>query len=291
MKTFRTFVLAVVVVAGATLSGCTHNNHDLPSLSSPAAPTVSTDVESIARAYYDCMTDAGIHVELDQNDHGQLAVVQFTGANSVMWHSPNGNEGFMSSGSFDQKAMDEFLSGVGEGEAKLMIDGVDRSSEYGQCLTESGYDEVAAWGDTTRDPAQTERQVTANNKWAECARENGWPDIQDSTLLNVVDWPTIVLPITITDDQLRLLLDACPNFDPDQQAKLEQWWQDNPTATSYPDDYLPDPSISFDIPWMAGGQGPDWTPSPQEQADIDRMNHLNDILNEQMNEYNEQQGG
>ena len=288
LSRLRTCVIAVVVIAAAaSLSGCTRDNHDLPSLEATHTPAPSANLEAIAKAYYDCMTDTGIHVELDQNDHGQLAVVQFTGANSVMWHSPQGNEGFMSSGTFDQKAMDDFLSGVGDDEAKLMINGVDRSTEYGQCLTESGYDEVAAWGDTTRDPAQTERQVTANNKWAECARENGWPDIQDSTLLNDVDWPTVVLPLTITDDQLRQLLEACPNFNPE----LVQWWQDNPAATSYPDDYLPDPSISFDIPWMSAGQGPDWTPDPQEQADIDRMHHLNDILNEQMNEYNAQHGG
>ena len=294
MRPFRTLVLAAAVLAtAASLSACTQDKHDLPTLGGPTL-TAGSELETVAKAYYDCMTDAGISVELDQNNQGQLAVVQFSNANSVMWRSPDGSGGAMSSDDqspLDQKEMDDFFSGPDGGTA-LVIDGVDHSDAYAQCLAQSGYDEQAAWGDMQMDPAQMQKQVTSNNKWAACARENGWLDVADSVMpTDNNSWPTVYLPPTITDDQLRQLLDACPNFDPEQTEKMQQWWQDNPMATSDPDDYLPDPSISFDMPSLMGAQGDDWTPSAEEQDEMDKMSHLYDILYEKMNEYYEQQGG
>jgi len=91
--------------------------------------------------------------------------------------------------------------------------------------------------------------------------------------------PVVFLPVTITEDQLRPLLEACPNFDPDHAAWRQQWEKDNPTATSYPHNWESDPSITFDVM------------SVEDRSDADRLTQLNDILNEKMNEYNAQHGG
>jgi len=294
VKPFPTLVLAAAVLVGTLgLSACTED-HDLPTLGGSTSGSAGSDLETVAKTYYDCMTDAGIDVELQQNSQGQLDIVQFSGTQSVMWRSPDGSGGAMpvdKEDPADQQATDDFFSDP-DGGAALLVDGVDRSDTYAQCLTESGYDEQAAYGSMRPDPAQMEKQVASNNKWAACARENGWPDVEDSSMSpSNSSWPTIVLPSTVTDDQLHQLLQACPNFDPTQQEMILQWWQDNPMATSYPDDFLPDPSISFDIPSMSASQGPDWTPSAQDEADMERMNHLYDILYEQSNEYYQEHYG
>jgi len=294
MKLSRALILAVAALAGtATLSACTQDDHDLPTLGGPTT-AADSDLETVAKTYYDCMTDAGIDVELQQNGQGQLAIVQFSSTESVMWRSPDGSGGAMSTedqGPADQQVINDFFSDP-EGGAALLVGGVDRSDTYAQCLKESGYDERAAYGPMQADPAQMEKQVAGNNKWAACARENGWPDVKDSAVsVDNSSWPTILLPSTITDDQLRQLLEVCPNFDPAQQEKMQQWWQDNPMATSYPDDYLPDPSISFDIPSMSASHGPDWVPSAQDEADMERTGHLYDILYEKMDEYYQQHSG
>jgi len=281
MKPSHTVVLAMALLASMTLSSCTQDNPDLPTLGGSPTSIASTDLEAIAKTYYDCMTDAGIKVELEQNNQGQLAVVNFVGATTVMWRSPNGDGGSMLAEGSNDQDVEDFQSSTGDGPA-LMIDGVDYSKQYGQCLTESGYDERTAWGNFEMDPVQIEKQITSNNIWAECARENGWPDIQDSIAPDdKAITPTVVLPLTITDDQLWQLLAACPNVDPDQVKEMQQWRQIDPTG--FPDDYLPDPCIDFDVPGMSSPNGP-------EQADLDRMIHLIDIVSQSRENYYQQYG-
>ena len=291
MKHVRTFLCVVAVLAGTVaLSACTQDDHDLPTLGDSATITESPDLEAIAKTYYDCLSDAGINVELDQNNQGQLAVVQFIRANTVMWRSPDGDVGSVVSGdgNITEQSWEDFQSITGDSDgAALMIDGVDYSKEYAQCLAKSGYDERTAQGNMEMDPVQIEKQITSNNIWAACARENGWPDVQDSIAPDdKAITPDVVLPLTITDDQLWQLLEVCPNYDPAQIEEMQQWRQDNPTG--FPDDYLPDPCISFDTPWRSLPQGPDR--DAQERADMERMSHLIDILNENMENYYEQHG-
>ena len=90
------------------------------------------------------------------------------------------------------------------------------------------------------------------------------------------EWPTVLLPSTITEGQLRLLLGACPNFDPVQAQRLHDYLQANPSATDYPEGYLPDPYISFDA--IPGDTASDKPVSSEEQAFIDHLSVLYDIL-------------
>lgn len=287
MKPLRTLVLVVAILASTVLSACTPGNHDLPTLGGTAAQPTTSGLEAVAKNYYDCMTDAGIGVELKQNSNGLLSLVGFANVDYyVMWRAPDGSPSawvYKDLGNADQQEIEDFLSDM-DGGIALVIDGVDHSEVYAQCLAESGYDERAAQGKIQMDPAIFERQVAANNKWAACARENGWPDVEDSVMPSDDSWPTIVLPSTITDDQLRQLLASCPDFDPEQREGIQQWMQDNPMATSYPDDYLPEPSISFDQSSMSGSG----MPSDQEIAEMERISRLYDILYEQERAYDKQ---
>jgi hypothetical protein len=237
------------------------------------------------------MSDAGIKVTLEKNGQGELSVVQFSMStySYILYRTPDGSGGAMMSGD-DPKSddiMNDFFSSDSTDPA-LIIDGVDYSDAYTHCLKESGYDENLAWGNGGwgMDPEYTALQVEANNKWAACARENNWPAIKDSSMPvgdSKDDWPTVSLPTTITEDQLRTLLKACPNFDSDAQDMLEQWWQ-NPTATGYPPGWTPDPSISIEWP-DSPGKDPESTMNPGEQAEMDRINRLYEILYEAQQAY------
>ena len=286
MKPSRAVVLAMAFLAGTTLSSCTQDNRDLPTLGGSPTSVASADLEAIAKTYYDCMMDAGISMDLEPNGSGQLAVVHFIKYGYAMWRESEDIGVSAYSSDQDpaavQKVANDFFSKPYTGPA-LIIDGIDHSDEYAKCLSQSGYTEQAAQGQQPqRDPVLMQQQMASNNKWAACARENGWPDIKDSVMPDEDDaiWsPVVYLPVTITEDQLRQLLEACPNFDPDKAALKQQWDKDNPTATNYPDNWEPDPNITFDLT------------SVEDQADGDQVTRLNDILNEKMNEYNEQHGG
>ena len=289
---------AVAALCCAGFSGCT-NGHELPTIS--GAPTGS-DLEAIATSYYNCMSDAGIEMQRIQNDTGQLAVVNFTGDHEYIWTSTEGGLGYLPPAAgipADMaEAMQEFDAVSGSGPT-LWVDRVDRTSSYVQCLNSSGYSEAAAWGISTQaDPAQYQRQVDANNQWTACARENGWPDIKDSVMPTDMEHasnPFVVLPATMTEDQLRALLDACPNFDADKQDMLNDWWATHAPAggstggpEDYPDGYLPDPNLTF-------SENPTSVVIPAEpptaDTEEDHLTRLNMILYEKQIAYNNQTHG
>jgi len=255
----RSFFGIAVAVCIAGLAGCTAS-HDLPTIS---GSTGTDDLETVAQSYYNCMSDAGIEVQLAQNDQGQLAVVNFTGDHEYMWTNAQGGFGYRTPdnrAANDMAEASQEFDDASQSGPTLWVDRVDRTSSYVQCLNTTKYDELAAWGVSMQiDPAEIQRQVDGNNKWTACARENGWPDIQDSVMpldIQHAGNPVVVLPTTMTEDQLRALLDACPNFDPEKQDMLNDWWATHAASSSgstggsedYPEGYLPDPNLSFSEP-------------------------------------------
>jgi len=273
----RSCFVAVILVGTTTLGACTTGDHQLPTLSgSPSSQQSSLEV--VAKSFYDCMTDAGIEVKLYPNSDGELAFVQIEEGHTILQRNKGVSQGFGFDDTTQAVQMLEDFSSNPSPDPALFIDGVDHSEVYAQCLATSGYDDQVAQGTGSQiDPAYIELQVRSNNKWATCARENGWPSVKDSvmpTKPNAYDWPAILLPFTITEDQLRQLLAACPNFDIEQMEKMDDWWASNPTGTEYPDGYFPDPSIAFEDP-----------PAGTDQATLDHIPGLYAILSEQANEY------
>ncbi|MDR0285986.1 MAG: hypothetical protein LBI33_14025 [Propionibacteriaceae bacterium] len=294
MKTIAVRIAAVSLAGllGLGLAGCTSDDHGLPTLGGTTAQAGS-DLEQAAKAYYDCMTDVGITVKLIDNGKGELTLVNFVGYDNYMYRTPNGNAGAVSTEIDPQSdpVISDFFNST-SAEPALILDGVDRSSDYVTCLAESGYDESAANSEYQMDPAQVAAQVEANNKWAACVRENGFPEVKDSAVPTVTDgtqWPTVILPGSITPDQLRQLLAACPNFDPAATERYQQWYADNPMASGLPPDYLPDPTINFDTNPVQTGLTGDYTPSPEEQAAMDKVSALYEVLWEASQAYYEAQ--
>jgi len=257
----------VVLVSTLALGACTTDDHKLPNVSGTTSENTAS-LEATAKTYYDCMRDAGIDMELSTNQDGQLAIVHVVASHTYMQRDENtANSSPGKNNSLTSQMMEDFFTSPYAGPA-LIVDGVDHSTDYAHCLQTTGYDEQAAQGSATSlNVDQMENQVRGNNKWAACARENGWPDIKDSVMPTDVNsmYPMVILPITITEDQLRLLLNACPPLDVEQVKRRNDWLQSNPTATDYPYDDDMRPFINFGEP----GDVDEAT-----QAHIDRLNTI-----------------
>ena len=168
-----------------------------------------------------------------------------------------------------QRQIEEVFAGYST-EPVLLVDGIDHTQVFVRCVNQTGYDEMASWAAKyDNDPAADVRQVDANNRWTSCAREHGWPMIKDSSLpaAGKLVQP-VLLPPTITEEQLRALLTACPNFDPVQAQKLSDWYAKNPTAMDGPQDTIPNPDIDID----ADAPG---------EFDVDHLIRLTNIIQEQ----------
>jgi hypothetical protein len=281
------FVLTLIL---ALVSGCTPDVEvDEPE---PSETTMGADqLIAAAQSFYDCMSGAGLPVELVENHDGYESVVQFTGDLWLMIRSPEG--GTLRWPSNDEREHDPEALAMAQAffddsmVPGLMIDGVDHSMVYTRCLERSGYNQHAAWGSTNMDFDLVSRQIESNNAWAGCARSNGWPMIQDSQASidpDESDWPTVLIPVTITAEELRTLVEACPTFNPEQQEYLSQWWHIETTG-QYPPDYMPDPSLDFVVPSLQYSTNPEDEPTAEEAAALENISALYGVLYEKKNEY------
>ncbi|MDR2929743.1 MAG: hypothetical protein LBV06_02380 [Propionibacteriaceae bacterium] len=287
----RLTAAALILVSCATLAACTAPNHSLPSINQ-GGDKVGDKLVQAAQSYYDCMTAGGVKVEIQKDDAGEPTLVHFTDfKSSVQYRAPDGVGGGMyaadRAGMEPSAAEQEFAN---KNEPGLLVDGVDQSELYLRCLKESGYSESAVWEahPYQADPKEVERQVKANNEWAACARAHGWPDLKDVSVPTDLSngYSPILLPATITPEQIGQLLDVCPNWDPTRDEAMQKWWDEHPGATEIPD-VAPDPAISFDFNYDSLGIGPSETPNPEQQAQLDKWSKLWDALNAKQQAYYE----
>jgi hypothetical protein len=169
----------------------------------------------------------------------------------------------------------------------LFYDGVDRSADYNRCLDESGYDEDAVMAyliDLETQSQNNTRQMRANNQWADCARDNGFPNIADTSLDVLgafIGTGAVELPVSMTTEQLKQLLQACPLVDWSMRDRLNDWLfaQDWKVDTAdYPDWYIPDPMIGFDWSALPEARDPDWLAGPAGGAMADHAAELAEIV-------------
>jgi len=168
---------------------------------------------------------------------------------------------------------------------------------FGQCLESSGYSQQKVWDSLPyqgRDTSDFPLIVEASNEWAACAREHGISGIKDAVLPDPLsqDYPTVLLPTSITEQELRQLLAVCPNYDVTMEAHnlqlWQEWGQSHDEPGGRPDGLIFQPSIGFDYPdfdgRFAGDKqplGPLAPPPPPDVAAMqDHLANLMDILRE-----------
>jgi hypothetical protein len=295
--------LAVALLA---VTGCTAPPPDLPAVgdaTTPPPPTpAEVDLEITAQAMYDCARTAGVPVAYQVVD-GRPIMVAFAAdakviaveADGTGWTSGDVSPEEFAAAQREQLRATPAATPQPNAPARLLIDGVDYTEAWTACLTASGYDAAASQAAAATGPTATttlDLVVAASNRWAECARANGFPETQDAHLPNGPgETPMAVLPAWITDVQLRQLLEACPNFDPAVEAANAELWS-NVTEEDlaelgylgYPNGYQAQPVIGFDYPAFDGGDPAGTEPDP---AVFRRLADLQDILNEARSAYNE----
>jgi hypothetical protein len=128
--------------------------------------------------------------------------------------------------------------------------------------------------------------VESSNEWAKCARENGFPSVIDASMPPVGDAfkdPAALLPASITEDQLRQLLEKCPNFDPSREEKNEELAAD-PDAyipgQTLPDGFEHQPNVGFDYPDFDCETSRSPSAGSEISETVNRLLHLCDILDE-----------
>ncbi|MCL1898243.1 MAG: hypothetical protein FWG16_05420 [Micrococcales bacterium] len=167
-----------------------------------------------AIAFHDCLAKQGIDSELDVWDDAN-AELRLTENRAIACNPIDGMWASYEEEEMDPNTLEVYLS-VGQEEESplvLMVDGKDRSEEYGRCFEESGYfAPQSAWDPALELQVKThEAEVT--NKWAKCARENGYPNIADSGPPVADGFETkieVVIPLSMTVEELRALLKVCP---------------------------------------------------------------------------------
>ncbi|MDR1512155.1 MAG: hypothetical protein LBS56_01535 [Propionibacteriaceae bacterium] len=286
------------------LNACAEDDTGLPSVGGATQGTGAVDLEAVAQAFYNCLSDAGLPVEYGEPIDGRSVMVTFDDEVPAMWVGKGGAIGLTSAvPEAEAQAFFDQIYQVNEDtptdaafdsadlEPLLQVDGVDHSETWARCLDSSGYDENAVW-DSLYDPAVmtafNQSIVDASNEWAKCARENGHPNVIDAHMpQSDTENPTALLPASITEDQLRQLLAVCPNFDPAiEEANEKLFEEQGDDFFAMPEGYRSQPSVGFDFPGFDGDYSQDQTSlSSETEATYERLSKLSELLYEAQMEY------
>jgi len=273
------------MASGLVLVACSGNSpDDVATLEQPTSPTASLTQADAARALVKCMDRAGIKMELIEAEDDQ-AWAGPMGYSSFGTRDPDGLPGFVgveTASYADWQRLDQQLRQIGQarpGSWILLIDGQDYSEAYDACIKESGYTEPGFQMDPVEDARNRQLNAEAGAAWAACAREHGYPNVDDPVpgKPGDDDYPTIVLSFSMTDQALKALIAECPTFDRQIQEEYDKASEDpnfDPDGSKYPRW----PSIDFDYVWPED-------PNDASQAEIDRLNALVGITTAEQDAY------
>jgi hypothetical protein len=300
-------------MGSALLVSCHSNTDgDVASLNNSGLTANAADIDllGVAAEMYNCLRAEGIPAEYSQGPDGRMTLITFDQTVKVAWSAPDGHLQFTEAVTAAER--EDLESGEGfqitweqNGDtfapvddprtSRLIIEGVDRSEFYRSCLDSTGYSEQAV-----RDSVDYSRLmdayewlvVEASNDWAECARSQGWPTVIDARFTPNQDMdnyipPMALLPPSITEDELILLLEVCPAFDPEVEttnAAIEQGLGSDELLEAQISGDIPEglraqPSIGFDYPGFNGqGDGTDQDGADTEPAEQERLWKLQAIV-------------
>ncbi|MDR1152865.1 MAG: hypothetical protein LBK72_10435 [Bifidobacteriaceae bacterium] len=294
----RLIGVMIACLGAGIVGGCTHGDDGaVASLTSNApgsggSPAVSAQRAS-AEALYACLADADLPATLSTlGVDGDQASIAWEDGHKVMERVPDTGDGGWVGISGEVPVEDQEAFAADNTSYGLVVDGMDRSTDFERCHLESGYTAPQIMADPADELAQKQAQAEATNAWIACAREHGYPDLADVTAV-VDNWstqPTAMLPSDITEQALRTLLAACPSFDVDKAKDAF-----DPDTPSLPGEFTP-PMIHVPLP----GEAPDGTMAGESavgDATMEKYTLLNDIILEDNNAFwddlmnNEDDGG
>jgi len=197
----------------------------------------------VAEDFLACLLRAELPASLTELGPGQAAVGWLDGR--VIWVNPGGLAGANISGGDLTEDEESFLSAAASSdERSLMVNGVDRSIEYRECLESTGYTDPEPAAVDPADEARDLQEIAdISNNWSACAREHGFRVLKDADPPSLGDSsiPAVKMPATMSVDELRTLLESCPYFDRQDAEKVAAEW-----AAGKDSERRPAPSIEFD---------------------------------------------
>jgi hypothetical protein len=245
-------------------------------------------------AFVACLVEAGLPAEVSDSGDGQGFVAWGEGV-EVWVGDPEGRIWAASMvgksvaaerpvGGFDQVAA---MTVANPGRWVALVDGTDRSEEYGTCREAYPYTEpTAAPVDPAQELAAKERMVEASNRWAACVRENGFPGVADVPRAVADNWdttPMVLLPTWIEEAALRALMKVWPEFDRAVEGAYHEAMMSGRTDVEYPGA----PSIGFDVPGYDGTEAESDLPAEE----VERLEGLMAIVRAERGEFFSSLGG
>jgi hypothetical protein len=246
----------VALLVGVVAGGC--QGGDVATIGKASASPSAVDQAVAAADKAACLNEAGVGADSGSSGYGPT--VWLTTENPYRIWYPNGEFSEYLGEDADQKtqemlesAWEKMQEAYGGGDnrrptsAVLFLGEEDYSSQFQRCLNDSGFVPPVVPIDPAQELKQKQAETKAAVAWAQCARDNGHPSVKDPAAPiadEFATFPTVTLPFTITAEQLRTLVEACPAFDAkaiEEYAKSEAK-EDPPAPVRVQFDGAPDPS-------------------------------------------------
>jgi hypothetical protein len=227
----RVIWLACAILLG--LAGCADDSDTVASISGPSAERAS-QLDG-AEALVSCLIDNGLPAQLNDVADGQ-ASIGWEPRHTVLQVVAGGGVEEFGEISGEQRIA---FGADGNERSRLIVDEVDQSDVFRACIELSGYLSPEPHSDTARWEELRRLEVAnATNEWAACARDHGFPRLEDVPPDSVrgIDGrePFVALPGTITKPELQTLLEDCPVFDPDRVSVDQSGFEDILTEEAMP---------------------------------------------------------
>ncbi|MDR1442269.1 MAG: hypothetical protein LBJ02_07780 [Bifidobacteriaceae bacterium] len=268
------------------LTGC-DTRDGVAALGEKASDEAAHQLEQ-AHSLVDCLEEAEIAAKVVALPDAR-GRVEFSGAepHMVCWADGECRTDVSTvSGGAATAALDRFMEMASDREQReqgsnrevLFLGSRDMSEEWRTCLDTSGYEEPTESIDSREELLEKQAVTAVTNDWIACARERGLlsiPDLSPPVADGFNTYPMALLPPTMTEDQVKELVDACPVFDIEAHREEIEGGEEPEHGWAGQSKVL-DPSVGWDAPgWHSGGDDPTDVDDPALDEAIGR---LNDIL-------------
>ncbi|MDR1152959.1 MAG: hypothetical protein LBK72_10925 [Bifidobacteriaceae bacterium] len=263
-------VCGAVIGALIALAGCTAADDDVASVGALASPPASpapvlAPQRERAEAMAACLAGASISTSLSDQDDGQTRLDIDPSPGPFAWVLADGT----STQATDAESTEMADAAIADGRSLLWLGGADRTDEYDACVAETQFTQPGPFADPATEQRVKQLQTDLNNDFAACARANGFPEVEDQPPPVLDGGATtlpsdIVLPLTMTEEELRGLLTVCPPYDENRVRAVADGLDG---VSSWVEEHVMGPVLTFGFPGDDGTR--EWT-----DADLERWEDL-----------------
>jgi hypothetical protein len=170
----------------------------------------------------------------------------------------------------------EETASEGAAPSYLVVDGKDFTAPLLRCLDNTGYLPSFPGMNPAEEMREKTQRAAAGVDWASCARDQGFLSISDPAS-PVADgyrtMPDVGIPDTLSEEQLRQLLESCPEVGAEQLARQRAADVATMTDAEYAELFLRVPSLAIESPCL----DPAGSVCTSEQ--FEHIDALQDIVN------------